>query len=333
MTVLDDLTAADAEPGRKEQKDRRRTELARFLKACRARVTPEDVGLPPGLRRRTPGLRREEVAQLAGVGVTWYTWLEQGRPINASEQVLAAVARALRLDGTEREHLFRLAGLSPDFLAEPEPPVLDPSTQVILDALAPLPAAVSNTRFDVLMYNRPYESLFGAARITTANGRFNSIWCTVLAPPCCNPFVNRAEALPRMVAVLRSAYGKHVGEPAWEEHVQRLSERSELFRELWERQEVAPPEIWLRVFKHPKVGALRLNASYLTMPGVPETYIVVYLPEGPQDRERIEQLAALPPGGWLDPCHDCGYPSGHGPRSGEAVEVGAAGAAGRPDKA
>ncbi|MFD0347446.1 helix-turn-helix domain-containing protein [Kitasatospora aburaviensis] len=113
MTVLDDLTAADAEPGRKEQKDRRRTELARFLKACRARVTPEDVGLPPGLRRRTPGLRREEVAQLAGVGVTWYTWLEQGRPINASEQVLAAVARALRLDGTEREHLFRLAGLSP----------------------------------------------------------------------------------------------------------------------------------------------------------------------------------------------------------------------------
>src|SRR5437764_424134 len=76
----------------------RRTELAAFLRSRRARITPQDVGMPPGLRRRTPGLRREEVAQLAGVGVTWYTWLEQGRPINASVQVLDAVARVLRLD-------------------------------------------------------------------------------------------------------------------------------------------------------------------------------------------------------------------------------------------
>ncbi|MBP0451650.1 helix-turn-helix domain-containing protein [Kitasatospora sp. RG8] len=305
MTTVDDRTVTPAGP---RPQDRRRTELARYLKACRARVTPEDVGLPPGLRRRTPGLRREEVAQLAGVGVTWYTWLEQGRPINASEQVLLAVARALRLDGTEREHLFRLAGVSAATLPSgPEPLVLDPSTQVILDALAPLPAAVSNTRFDVLLYNRPYESLFGTNRVRTDTGRFNSIWCTLLAPPCCNPFLNRDEALPRMVAVLRSAYGKHVGEPAWEEHVQKLSARSALFRELWERQEVAPPETWLRVFNHPVVGAVRLNASYLTMPGVPETYVVVYVPEGAQDRERIEQLSALPPGGWLRPCHQSGY--------------------------
>ena len=87
----------------------RRAELAAFLRSRRERITPEDVGLPPGFRRRTPGLRREEVAQLAGVGVTWYTWLEQGRPINASVQVLDAVARTLRLDPAEREHLYRLA--------------------------------------------------------------------------------------------------------------------------------------------------------------------------------------------------------------------------------
>ena len=87
----------------------RRTELAAFLRARRERINPEDVGLPPGTRRRTAGLRREELAQLAGVGVTWYTWLEQGRPINASVQVLDAIARTLRLDGTERGHLFRLA--------------------------------------------------------------------------------------------------------------------------------------------------------------------------------------------------------------------------------
>ncbi|MFJ9949969.1 helix-turn-helix transcriptional regulator [Kitasatospora sp. NPDC091207] len=300
MTVLDDRTASTAGPRRQ---DRRRTELAGYLKACRARVSPEDVGLPPGLRRRTPGLRREEVAQLSGVGVTWYTWLEQGRPINASEQVLAAVARTLRLDDTEREHLFRLAGLSARPRTQADPPVLDPSTQAILDALAPLPAAVSNTRFDVLMYNRSYESLFGTNRTATPSGRFNSIWCTLLMPPCCNPFLNRAEALPRMVAVLRAAYGKHVGEPVWEEHVQGLSARSELFRDLWARQEVAQPQTWLRVFRHPKVGVLRLNASYLSLPGVPETYVVVYLPEGPEDRVRIEELATLAPGGWLNSCH------------------------------
>ncbi|MFD8787347.1 helix-turn-helix transcriptional regulator [Kitasatospora sp. NPDC059599] len=298
MTVLEELPAA-APGGR----DRRRSELARFLKACRARVTPEEVGLPPGLRRRTPGLRREEVAQLAGVGVTWYTWLEQGRPINASEQVLLAVARALRLDGTEREHLFRLAGMSPSPHAQPAAPELSPSIRVILDSLAPLPAAVSNTRFDVLSYNGPYRSLFGTERMRPSRGAaFNSLWCMLTAPPCCNPCGNRDEALPRMVAVLRSAYGKHVGEPAWEEHVQRLSARSALFRELWDRQEVAPPETWLRLFRHPRLGVLRLNATYLTMPGVPECYIVVYVPASPEDQERVEQLDSLPPGGWTHIC-------------------------------
>ncbi len=87
----------------------RRAELAAFLRSRRERITPEDVGLAPGIRRRTAGLRREEVAMLAGVGVTWYTWLEQGRPIKASTQVLDAVARTLKLDQPEREHLYRLA--------------------------------------------------------------------------------------------------------------------------------------------------------------------------------------------------------------------------------
>src|SRR3954452_4560021 len=91
------------------QRAARRTELAAFLRACRERITPAAVGLAPGPRRRTPGLRREEVAQLAGVGVTWYTWLEQGRPINASVQVLDAIARVLDLGVSERWHLYRLA--------------------------------------------------------------------------------------------------------------------------------------------------------------------------------------------------------------------------------
>src|SRR5262245_15206489 len=128
----------------------RRAELGAFLRSRRERITPEDAGLPPGTRRRTAGLRREEVALLAGVGVTWYTWLEQGRPINASTQVLDAVARTLRLDQPEREHLYRLADIpvagQPPGACEP----LAPEIQQILDGLTTLPASVVNERFDLL---------------------------------------------------------------------------------------------------------------------------------------------------------------------------------------
>src|SRR5580692_10679927 len=128
----------------------RRGELAAFLRSRRERITPEDVGLPGGQRRRTAGLRREEVAQLAGVGVTWYTWLEQGRPIRASVQVLEAIARTLRLDTVERQHLFRLAEV-PDVAAPDHAgPLLRPEIQAVLDGLTPMPANVVTERFDIL---------------------------------------------------------------------------------------------------------------------------------------------------------------------------------------
>src|ERR1700756_2541162 len=117
----------------------RRGELAAFLRSRRERITPEDVGLPSGHRRRTAGLRREEVAQLSGVGVTWYTWLEQGRPIRASVQVLEAVARTLQLDTIERQHLFRLAEMPDTAHPDESGPVLPPQVQIVLDGLSPMP--------------------------------------------------------------------------------------------------------------------------------------------------------------------------------------------------
>ncbi|WP_354640337.1 helix-turn-helix transcriptional regulator [Kitasatospora camelliae] len=297
------MTVLEERPVR--HKGRQRTELAGFLRACRARVRPEDVGLPPGPRRRTPGLRREEVAQLSGVGVTWYTWLEQGRPINASEQVLAAVARALRLDGAERDHLFRLAGLSaaPAGRSDASGPQLDPTTQVILDALVPLPAAVCNGRYDVLAHNGAYGTLFPGAVRPGPGGRRNSMWCAFTVPDCCNPFLNRDEELPRMVGVLRGAYGRHVGEPAWEEYIRELAGASPRFAELWARQEVSPPRTSLKVFRHEAVGEMRFQATRLTIPAAPECHVVVYTPEGALDRERLEWLVARPD---LRPApHDC----------------------------
>src|SRR6201995_1766783 len=124
--------------------ERRRGELGAFLKACRGRVGPADVGLPPGTRRRTTGLRREEVALLAGVGVTWYTWLEQGRPINVSAHVLHAVARTLRLDAAERDTLSRLAEVPRTQADTDAPGYLPAAVDAILNALDPLPAMLVN---------------------------------------------------------------------------------------------------------------------------------------------------------------------------------------------
>src|ERR1700754_686947 len=163
----------------------RRTELAAFLRSRRERISPEDVGLPAGTRRRTAGLRREELAQLAGVGVTWYTWLEQGRPINASVQVLDAIARTLRLDATERGHLFRLADVpgAAGIAACVESP-LPPEVQRILDSI-PYPASVTTERFDLLAWNKIYAALFPRLVESPAAER-NTLLSCLTSPPCCS---------------------------------------------------------------------------------------------------------------------------------------------------
>src|SRR3954469_12556040 len=139
------LAETNGHPNGRSHYAERRRELASFLRTRRERLAPEDVGLAPGLRRRTPGLRREEVAQLSAVGVTWYTWLEQGRPINASAQVLEAVARTLLLDESERSHLFTLAGV-PDTTSRPAE-VCEPAMRELVLALDPYPAFVVTPRY------------------------------------------------------------------------------------------------------------------------------------------------------------------------------------------
>ena len=293
--------ATAALPGRSAAAPRR-TELAAFLRTRRARVTPEDVGMAPGLRRRTPGLRREEVAQLAGVGVTWYTWLEQGRPINASEQVLGAIARTLRLDGAEQTHLYQLAGLR----AIAPPPAdscpVSPEVQLILDALNPLPAALSNHRFDILRWNSAYEALFPGA-VLSKHGRRNSLWCSATVPACCNAVVNPADELPRMVALLRSGYGRHVGEPYWEDFIRDLCEASPEFLRLWEQRDVAAHSTLLKVFRHAAVGEVRMAMTNLSSLGMPEARLVVYTPKDEESGERIKWLLANPGLPAVDPDH------------------------------
>ncbi|MFC8508306.1 helix-turn-helix transcriptional regulator [Streptomyces sp. NPDC057411] len=286
------VTAPTASTGQQ----RRRPELAAFLRARRARVTPADVGMPPGLRRRTPGLRREEVAQLSGVGVTWYTWLEQGRPINASAQVLDAVARTLRLDRPEREHLYHLAEVpyEPETDGE-EAAGVSPEIQGILDALVPHPAVVYNARYDVLATNATYDLLFApepGAPETGPLGIRNVLWTlfTVPEPKC--PVVDKRLELPLMVAQLRGSYGRHVGEPAWEELVRRLSQASPYFAELWRSGDVMPPGTRVKTFRHDAVGEIRMTSVSLSINGMPECRIVTYTPNDEASREAITALGA-----------------------------------------
>jgi transcriptional regulator with XRE-family HTH domain len=273
----------------------RRVELAQFLRSRRARLTPADVGMPPGLRRRTPGLRREEVAQLAGVGVTWYTWLEQGRPINASVQVLDAIARTLRLDRAEREHLYRLADVPsiPDrdsYEGADTPPEL----QTIIDSMFPLPAAIYNGRYDLLAWNGAYLALFPNLVRARSDER-NVLWQVFTMPPCCCAIANRDEELPQLVAAFRAAFGRHVGEPAWTSFVRRLSTASPEFARTWANHDVAGSSSRLKFFRNVAGGVLRTISTNLAIPANPETRIAVYTPAGEEDRRLLDRITSGPP--------------------------------------
>ncbi|MBM9508312.1 helix-turn-helix transcriptional regulator [Actinacidiphila acididurans] len=275
-----------------QSQNQRRSELAAFLRSRRARITPADVGMPPGLRRRTPGLRREEVAQLAGVGVTWYTWLEQGRPINASVQVLDAVARVLQFDTTEREHLYRLAGIP--FVREPVSDVEVVGEEVlgILGTLDPLPAAVFNARYDVQAANDTYRTLWPMTSLVERPQR-NVLYKMFTVPECCSTMVNSPEELPWMVAQLRRSYGRHVGEPAWEAFIARLIAESPAFAQLWASGDVAAPGRRVKIFRHAEVGLINFTSMSLSIDGMPEQRIVVYTPVGEEDRVQVERLRAI----------------------------------------
>jgi transcriptional regulator with XRE-family HTH domain len=276
----------------------RRPELAAFLRSRRERITPADVGMPGGLRRRTPGLRREEVAQLAGVGITWYTWLEQGRPINVSVQVLDAIARTLRLDQAECEHLFRLAGV-PSIAVPATHDRLEPQVQSVLDGIPGLPAAVMNSRYDVLAWNAAYAAMWPRIK----EDGHNLLWASFVTPHCCSTFVNRDRELPQMVATFRASSGRHLGEPAWTDLIQRLSAASPEFAKMWEAHDVAVPTTRVKVFRHAAVGEVRLSVVSFAVVATPETRMAVYTTVDQESRERLDWLIEHPQAPAIDPAH------------------------------
>jgi transcriptional regulator with XRE-family HTH domain len=266
----------------------RRRELGAFLRSRRERVRPEQVGLPPMRRRRTPGLRREEVAQLAGVGVTWYTWLEQGRDINPSAQVLDAIARTLQFDVHEHSHLFTLAGISTTTIAD-QCLNLCPTAQPLIDQLEPFPATVVNARLDLLAFNRVYASFFEDLVAIPVEDR-NILWLAFTHPRWREVIVDWDDITGRMVAEYRALMAEHLDDPAWKTLVARLHAASPEFAAVWERHDVQGVESRTKRAMHPTAGLLLLDYTNLWLNQGLGIRIVAFSPADERTRRRLEAL-------------------------------------------
>jgi transcriptional regulator with XRE-family HTH domain len=277
-------------PARGAVRDRRR-ELGAFLRSRRARLRPAEVGLTDWGVRRVPGLRREEVAQLANVGLTWYTWLEQGRQARPSASVLTAIADALRLDAHEREHLFALArdpdpGGNPGALA-PAGPGLD----TLVQGFEPAPAYAISARFDVLAHNRPAGLLFGNLG-PGPGGPANMLHLGFTDPHWRTLIADWDQEAARHVAMYRAAMTIHLDDPAWTALPARLAQLSPDFARFWASSDVAGPERRLKRFRHPSVGPLTLHSTSLLMADDPMIRIVVLTAAAAADAANLERLNA-----------------------------------------
>jgi transcriptional regulator with XRE-family HTH domain len=268
-------------------------EFGQAVRRWRDRVSPEAAGLPVGGHRRATGLRREELALLAGISVDYVTRLEQGRASNPSAQVVAALARALRLSGTERAHLFRLAGLAPPG-PETVPAFITPSVQRLLDRLTGTPVAVYDASWTLLLANPPYAALMGDPSGWRGNER-NSVWRQFVGPG--SRARHTPESLRRfeaaLVADLRAAAGRYPADPRLRRLVAELRARSERFAELWDSGTVGQHEAARKTIDHPQAGPLTLDCDVLTVAGS-DLRIMVYTAEpGTEDAERLALLTVL----------------------------------------
>jgi transcriptional regulator with XRE-family HTH domain len=270
----------------------RHTEFALFLRSRRERLSPQDSGLPPSTtRRRTPGLRREEVAQLAGVSVDYYVRLEQGRKLRPSPAVLQALARALHLDPDEFRHMVTLLDQGP--AAAPRAPErVRPGVRRLLERLDPTPAFVLGRRMDVLAWNTMAAALLGDFGSLPA-ARRNMIWLLFLHPPTRSRYVNWADNARESIAHLRAAYGRHPDDPAMIELVDELSAKSVEFRELWARRDVREKGYGRKVVDHPDVGRLELEYETLRLPDSDQMLVSFTAPADSPSQAALDLLAVL----------------------------------------
>jgi transcriptional regulator with XRE-family HTH domain len=262
----------------------RREELAEFLRHLRERTTPESVGLPAGGRRRTPGLRREEVCQLAGVGLSWYTWLEQGRDISPSPSVLDALARVFALSGVERLHLYDLAGVPRPAEAEPYPTSAPAELAGFVHSFEPFPSFLMNPRTDVLTFNAAAARVIGVPQPGPDGER--NLLRFLFTRPGPEP-ESRAQTARFTVARFRAAHARRYDDPRFRELIEELLGCSARFRELWPRHEVLDSQMGTKRIQHPELGALSLLHLQTIPTSEPELRLNQYLPANEATRAAL----------------------------------------------
>ena len=272
----------------------RHHELAAFLRSRRARIVPEQVGLPRGTRRRTPGLRRGEVALLAGVTPEWYSRLEQGRDIHVSVQLLESLARVLQLDTDERTHLFLLALKQPPPVETFSPMTITPTFQQFLQQLGTTPACVVDARLNVVEWNTAFHATIGVGSGYTAmmSARERNLIWRLFTPPLLQKESEEWEKLARVfLAQFRAGYGRFINDPWWGTQIAELSRISPAFRELWARHDVLNrPEGW-KTIPHPLVGELTLDFFLLQVVDSCDLRLLIYSPRSNSGTaEKIERL-------------------------------------------
>lgn len=268
------------------QNEPRLKALSEFLKNQRSKLHPNAVGLPLGTRRRTPGLRREEVAQLAGVSTTWYTWLEQGRDIKVSAPVLDAIAGALRLNSDERKYLFDLAldnGFHPELANEKET-VISPSLHKILEELKFCPTLISDRHCHIVGWNPAASQVFLDFRKIPETER-NLIALLFSKKELRSLAVNWAHFVKGFLAIFRAYYGQYVADPWYSGFIEQMSAKYPDFQELWNQSEVsAAPEVMIE-FRHAKAGKMLFHLSSLQVQGDTDLRMSVYTPAPQTDTE------------------------------------------------
>ena len=269
MVVQDTTTMPHPDPGAHEAG--RRALLSEFLRARRARLRSQDVGLPAGRHRRVPGLRREEVAILADVGITWYTWLEQGRPIRMAPATLDRIADALRLDRNERAYLHGLVFFDAELAAWDQP--VPKRIADVVRAYTAGPAFVRGPRWDLLAWNDVFSRLFGFPG--GAPDDRNALRHAFLDPRLRRLNVDWPALAQQLVASFRTEYAKHAGDPAFEALVDELRRESTTFARLWRGSHVSSPTAARSArLRHPTLGSIFYDAVSLLIPDVPHAVVV-----------------------------------------------------------
>ena len=270
-----------------------RDELAKFLRSRRERLDPADFDIAIGTRRRTAGLRREEVADAAGISTTWYVWLEQGRDVNASAHALRALGKALRLSQSEQTYLFQLARPDLDWRRSRAKPALpSPDLLSLIEGLAPHPAYIVNRYAQVVATNAPAQKLLGDFG-GTEPWAGNLVARLFLDPAWRELFVDWHTVASSAVAQFRLATAAMADDPVLASLIALLTASSEEFVRLWANRELADPPIWRKALRHPRAGAMSFDFAVLQPSGRDSDFRVsVYTPADKISRARLARLLA-----------------------------------------